>query len=684
MRDIRTSQKLCRVATAAALATFLISAAPPPLAAAAPPLAAAAPPAAAAPSPDPGAASVIARYQQRIPQLMAEQNISGLSVAVVDGGNVLWAQGFGYTDENRRKPITTDTIFSVQSMSKLFTATAVMEAVQAGRVQLDAPITTYLPDFTVHSAFEDHPEQKITLRMLLSHTAGFTHEAPIGNNYELEPGDFDSHVRSISDTWLRFPVGTGYAYSNLGIDLAGYILEKVYGTPFATVMDELVLAPTGMDHSTFDRDRIRTTDDRAIGHVFGLAQPPLEVPMSAAGGLYASASDLAAFLRFQLGNGTVGGRNVLDPTLMEEMRTVPAPHAGEPAGYALGVARTRWRAGRYQDLFSHGGGGFGFLSDLWFLPQVQLGIAVLTNSSEHDLQGDLALSILYDLVTEPGSALQERMLSLPYQSDVIEGDGHYQPPATLAEVIAAVAAPSASDQAARWNRYVGYYRIPDWGVISPTDPASRFMVEDGVPYFVGDQDGTIEKHRMVELAPGRFISDDGEVLDFTAAQATWRNLDLIPVTNGPLPWQWALLAVVGGIAIVWLAAGLLGIRRRRRQSDGPPAEASGGPWRRTMSVIATLAAVFALATIALIALAPGLVDSGFLGWLELPPGLRLALHLPLAVALLAVSMVVFASVGWARRWWAPRARPAYVALTVATSALTLQLAAWNLLGWGLT
>ena len=162
--------------------------------------------------------------------------------------------------------MTTDTIFSVQSMSKLFTATAVMRAVSAGRLDLDVPITTYLPDFTVHSAFEVHPERKITLRMLLSHTAGFTHEAPVGNNNEPDPGTFDAHVRSISDTWLRFPVGTGYAYSNLGIDLAGYILERIDGRPFAKLMQDWLLGPLGMDHSTFDRRRIRATHDRALGH----------------------------------------------------------------------------------------------------------------------------------------------------------------------------------------------------------------------------------------------------------------------------------------------------------------------------------------------------------------------------------------------------------------------------------
>ena len=205
-----------------------------------------------------------------------------------------------------------DTIFSVQSMSKLFTATAVMQAVAAGRLDLDEPITTYLPGFTVQSAFEEHPERKITLRMLLSHTAGFTHEAPIGNNNELDPGDFDAHVRSISQTWLRFPVGTGYAYSNLGIDLAGFVLERVEGKPFPEVARESLLEPLGMGRSTFDRAAIRASGNRAVGHVEPYPEPPLYEPMTAAGGLYASARDLARFLRFQLNDGSIDGRVVLD------------------------------------------------------------------------------------------------------------------------------------------------------------------------------------------------------------------------------------------------------------------------------------------------------------------------------------------------------------------------------------
>jgi CubicO group peptidase (beta-lactamase class C family) len=402
---------------------------------------------------------VIARYEARIPQLMAEQDIPGLAVALVDKDGVLWTAGFGHLDRDGSGPVTADTMFAVQSMSKNLTATAVMGAVGAGRLDLDEPITTYLPEFRVHSAFEEHPERKITVRMLLSHTAGFTMEAPIGNNFELEPGTFDEHVRSISDTWLRFPVGTGYAYSNLGIDLAGYILQQTYGAPFPDVVHDLLLGPLGMDRSTFDRGSIVAATNRAVGHTKPVPARDLPVydAMTAAGGLYSSATDLARYLRFQLNDGSLDGRVVLDRALMTEMRTVPAPHAGAPAGYALGVERYRWRASANADLFSHGGGGLGWLSDLWWSPPLGIGVAVLTNSADHHLQVELALSILGDLAHEPGSVYLGRLLALPSRA-AAESEEAYQLPAGQADLVAGAGTVARGDESERWARYVGIYR----------------------------------------------------------------------------------------------------------------------------------------------------------------------------------------------------------------------------------
>ena len=334
-------------------------------------------------------------------------------------------------------------------------------------------------------------------------------------------------------------------------------------------MRDLLLQPLGMNHSTFDRGRVHATANRAVGHG-GLVTPPVDSPMTAAGGLWTTASDLGRFLQFQLGNGNFEGRTVLGPALMEQMRTVPAPDAGAPAGYALGIARTHWRAGQYLDLFDHGGGGNGFITDLWWLPQLQLGVAVLTNSSEHRLQGSLALQILGDLATGPDSPYRDRLLALPTQSDVIEPDSHFVPPPDLAQQIASVALPASAEAPARWARFPQLYRTGAPGAMNPTAPPSRFLVEADVPYFDASEDGTPVRHRLVEAQPGLFLAENGETLDLRGPVPHWRGLHLNPVTGGPLPAQWILLTLVVALALAWLLiAGSTAVRGRVRRGRDP-------------------------------------------------------------------------------------------------------------------
>jgi CubicO group peptidase (beta-lactamase class C family) len=615
---------------------------------------------------------------------MAEQGVPGLAVALVDADQALWVEGFGHLDGPDSAEVTADTMFSVQSMSKLFTATAVMQAVASGRLDLDEPITTHLPEFTVHSAFEAHPERKITLRMLLSHTAGFTHEAPVGNNNELDPGEFEAHVVSISDTWLRFPVGSGYAYSNLGIDLAGHILERVEGKPFSEVMSDSLLRPLGMDRSTFDRSAIRSADNRAVGHADPFPAPPPYEPMTAAGGMYTSAADLARFLRFQLNDGTIDGTWVLDPKSMEEMRLVPVPHAGAPAGYALGVVRHRWnRWPQAPDLFDHGGGGFGFLSDLWWSPQLGIGIAILTNSQDHQLQGDLALSILSDLVAAPGP-YHDRLLDLPNRVSAVDPSTSFRPPGDLASLVASIAMDPTGDEAHRWSTSAGAYGAPQWGVIDPTVPAARFLVEGGVPYFEANEDGSLERYRLVEVEPGVFLAENGETLDLSGSSPTWRSIRLVRLTGGPAPWQWAMLVTAAVLAAAWLiGAAVRALGAFRSRSSPTQALAMSQLWPRVSATVALLLALVTLATVALMVWMPGLVDSGFLGWLHLPPVQRLAMHLPVALTVLGGLTVVLVVVGWFRGWWPKMVRGGYAALAVVAITLVAQFAAWHLIGWGL-
>jgi CubicO group peptidase (beta-lactamase class C family) len=265
-----------------------------------------------------------------------------------------------------------------------------MFAAQDGLVELDEPITTYLPDFHVNSIFEEQPEQKITLRMLLSHTAGFVHEAPYGGNYDHPPYSFEKHIASISDTWLKFPVGTRYSYSNLGIDLAGYILQVRSGMPFVQYVQEKVLDPLGMKDSTLDVKRIRSTPTRAIGHTAANPfRPWVDFLLIPSGGVWTTAADMARYLQFHINRGTLGDDLLLREDLAETMYTPP----NMPANlYALGVVRTTEHGTRR---FEHGGGGFGFNSNMIWYPELKLGAVVLCNAQ---LDSDLVVQVTEEIL----------------------------------------------------------------------------------------------------------------------------------------------------------------------------------------------------------------------------------------------------------------------------------------------
>ncbi len=322
--------------------------------------------------------------------LLARHGVPGLAVGVCDRTGPLWSAAFGRTAREGGRSVSTDTIFSLQSASKMYTATAVMCAVRDGLVKLDEPLPTYLPEFTVHSTWESAPETRMTLRHLLSHRAGLVHEAPRGSNYDASDESFEDHCASISETRLEFPVGDRYSYSNLGIDLAALVLQRVSGAAFPTYVDQILLKPLGLHRTTFEFAPIEADPDRAIGHSDS-APPPLRIPMVGAGGAYASVDDALSYIAFHLDSG----RRVLTEDLIRQMYQVPNAAPGQQIGYGLGVDTGTWN-GRL--VRNHGGGGFGFLCDLAWDPRAGVGVVVLTNSEDHPFQVHFATQIL-DLVT---------------------------------------------------------------------------------------------------------------------------------------------------------------------------------------------------------------------------------------------------------------------------------------------
>ncbi|SEE72437.1 serine hydrolase domain-containing protein [Jiangella alba] len=350
---------------------------------------------------------LIAHLTDVVPREAAARKIPGVAIGLCDADGVLWSAGFGSTRAGTAPPparaVGVHTMFSVQSTSKLYTATGVLLAVQEGLVDLDEPILRHLPEFTVRSDHEDHPERRITLRHLLTHTAGFTHEASVGSNYEVGDATFEEHLSTIPQTYLRFPVGHHHEYSNLGIDLAGHIAAKAGGETFPDFMRRRLFDPLGLTRSTFDFDVFDADADRAFGHSRTFARAgrelPRRVPMVPSGGLYTSVDDVLRYLRFQLRDG----EDVLRPELIRQHLDFPRLTDLQTQGYGLGLYIDRWAPG--VRVLHHGGAGFGFLCQVFWLPDAGIGGAVLTNAVDHDVQNELAADIVRRLAAGDRSAV---------------------------------------------------------------------------------------------------------------------------------------------------------------------------------------------------------------------------------------------------------------------------------------
>ncbi len=433
-------------------------------------------------------------------ETMGKNGIPGLSIVLVDGNGAIWEDGFGWADGEGGCPVTPDTRFSIQSMSKTFTAVAVLAAVRDGLLDLDAPISRYLPGFRVQSIFEERPADRITLRHLLTHTAGFAHEAPLGNNYTPDEPGFDDHVASIQDTWLRFKVGEREEYSNLGMDLAAYILEKARGLPIQRIMWETVLQPLGMDRSTETMDVVDGDPARAIGHGKGVEKMRSVVPMTGAGGVWTTAHDLGIFLRFMLGAGKDGG--ILSPALFREQSTT-----ANGGSYGLGIAFDRLPS---RDLYLvHGGGGFGFLACMAWYPTHEVGIAVLTNSADHaNAQRALADRIVSSMMAKGLVSRKRSLLGVPVCRIDVRGARD------LSWYVQAH--PDAAAWKEEWSRYLGDY-VPVYDTQHLADGRTLIIARKGDRIVANDG-------MMFEAMSGLFFSLDGTTADFRGPTPLFMNI----------------------------------------------------------------------------------------------------------------------------------------------------------------
>lgn len=316
-----------------------------------------------------------------MPAMMHAGDIPGGIVTVVKDGQVLTTRGYGFADvAAKRKVDPRTTLFAFGSVSKVFTATAVMQLVEQGRVDLDADVNRYL-DFRL----PPREGRAITLRQLLTHTAGF--EEKLGHIVGKRPMmPLDRYIKG----WVParvFPAGEVPAYSNYGSALVGYIVQRVSGQAYDDYMDQHVLGPLGMDHSTLRRPvPPRLLPLLSKGYVLGSGKVGyLEYFGPApAGSLLSTGADAGRFMIAHLQRGRIGDRQILSPATAEQMHAIQPKIYPALRGMALGFYEHSRNGHR---VLAHNGGTQFFLSDMHLFLDDGVGLFVSLNSPGKDGMG---------------------------------------------------------------------------------------------------------------------------------------------------------------------------------------------------------------------------------------------------------------------------------------------------------
>jgi CubicO group peptidase (beta-lactamase class C family) len=310
--------------------------------------------------------------------MLTRNDIAGGAVAVVKDGKLIFAQGYGYADVAKRTPVVADkTEFRIGSISKLFTWTAVMQQVAAGKIDLDADVNQYL-DFRIPAKYG----KPITMRDLMTHTAGFAEvikDLGVPSTKDLYPLKryLSEHIPP-----RIFPPGEVVAYSNYGATLAGYIVQRVSGEPFDQYVADHILKPLAMSRSTFVQPLpAALRADMATGYITATGKTivPFEpIEPYPAGSFTSTATEMANFMVAQLQNGQFDGTSILPTATAQEMHSHQYSAAPGMNGFDLGF---------YQEnrndlkIIGHGGDTVAFHSDLHLLLDKDVGVFMTFNSA---------------------------------------------------------------------------------------------------------------------------------------------------------------------------------------------------------------------------------------------------------------------------------------------------------------
>lgn len=477
--------------------------------------------------------TVIDHLRQQIPEQMRKNHVPGLSVALVDGQEIIWAEGFGMADRELDMRVTANTAFRAGPVSTLLIAGAALQLVEQRQLALDAPLSKALPEFRVRSRFHADARsanQAVTLRRLLSHQAGLPSEH-LPRLYSSDPLKY--LPKDASGLWLSNPPGSQTAYSNLGYALLGAAIERSAGEPLESRLQTHLLQPLAMEHSGFTGNS-DLEPYRARGYQQGKRSLDHEIRDLSANGLWSTPSDLGRFVQMLFAQGRYDEQQLLSRESISEM--FQQQNRNNPLDFdcpvGLGVFLGPCgdvRVAPHLRVWQHGGTIGDFAAQVSVLPEPQLAVIVMANADTAEvLVGDLATQALRLMLRARGNALA-----------CVEDCEPNLPPLAAAQV------PSSVDR----ERLSGVYATP-LGVVRLKDERQRLFAElSGLRVeLLRDDDGWLRPQKKLlgwlDLDLGDLVPLQLDVVDVANRQvlAARRHGQVLPlgerVTPKPLSDDW--------------------------------------------------------------------------------------------------------------------------------------------------
>jgi CubicO group peptidase (beta-lactamase class C family) len=346
---------------------------------------------------DPPDFAVIDAY---IAAQMRELHIPGLALGIVQGDQIVYLKGYGIADPSGRS-VTPQTPFQIASLGKPLTGVAIMQLVEQGKIELDAPVQHYLPWFRVA---DEAASAQITVRHLLYHTSGLPQRVGIeyALNGDSRPDALELRVRELSNVQLNRPVGASYEYANSDYMILGLLIQEVSGQPYATYLSEHLFAPLQMSQAFTELDEAKA-HGLATGYRYWFGVPlPGEMAVDQAtlpsgGHMSASVEDMAHFLIANLNGGRYGDGSVLSPEGIAVMHSPVLPLVSQ-IGAGTEYMAMDWGIERIGDVevVMKGGDNSDYKANMMLIPTHGLGIVVLMNANDPigSFFGDLRIALI--------------------------------------------------------------------------------------------------------------------------------------------------------------------------------------------------------------------------------------------------------------------------------------------------